>query len=68
MDFLRDLKLGASLDTYYGYNFNQPVGRVNLLRAYDVLSNNFTISQAGFVLEAVPRPDAERRFGGRASI
>ncbi len=28
--------------SYYEYNFNAPVGRVNLLRAYDVLSNNIT--------------------------
>jgi len=68
LDDLRDLTFGASLDTYYGYNFNQPVGRVNLLRAYDVLSNNFTISQAGLVLEAAPRPDAGRRFGGRLDL
>jgi len=68
LDDLRGLTFGASLDTYYGYNFNQPVGRVNLLRAYDVLSNNFTISQAGLVLEAAPRPDAGRRFGGRLDL
>jgi len=68
LDDLRGLTFGASLDTYYGYNFNQPVGRVNLLRAYDVLSNNFTISQAGLVLEAAPRPDAGRRFGGRVDL
>lgn len=68
LDDLRDLRFGASLDTYYGYNFNQPVGRVNLLRAYDVLGNNFTISQAGLVLEATPRPDTGRRFGGRVDL
>jgi putative OmpL-like beta-barrel porin-2 len=68
LDYLRDLKFGAALDTYYGYNFNRPVGRVNLLRAYDVLSNNFTISQASMVIEAVPHPDAGRRFGGRVDL
>src|SRR4029079_14797533 len=68
LDDVPGLTLGSSLDTYYGYNFNQPVGRVNLLRAYDVLSNNFTISQAGLVLEAAPRPDAGRRFGGRLDL
>src|SRR5262249_42751676 len=29
-DDLRGLKYGGSLDTYYEFNFNRPVGRVNL--------------------------------------
>jgi hypothetical protein len=29
--------LNYYLDGYYEYNFNNPVGRVNDLRAYDVL-------------------------------
>src|ERR1039458_6457148 len=28
-------------DGYYGFNFNNPIGRVNLLRAYDVSANAF---------------------------
>ena len=65
LDYLHDLKYGGNLDTYYGYNFNRPVGRVNLLRAYDVTANNFTLSQAGVVMEAVPDIQAGRRFGAR---
>ena len=35
-DFLRGLTINALLDTYYEYNTNSPIGRVNSLRAYDV--------------------------------
>src|SRR5262245_11367949 len=53
----------VNLDGYYGYNFNRPVGRVNLLRAYDVTSNNMTVNQAGIVIERAPNIDAGRRYG-----
>src|SRR5262249_53437463 len=39
--------------------------RVNLLRAYDVTSNNFTVSQANAIVESAPDLDAGRRFGAR---
>jgi Putative beta-barrel porin-2, OmpL-like. bbp2 len=68
LDYLRDLKYGSSLDTYYLFNFNRPVGRVNLLRAYDVTSNNFSLNQASVVLESVPDAEAGRRFGGRIDL
>src|SRR5262247_2325028 len=68
LDYLRDLKFGSSLDTYYGFNFNRPVGRVNLLRAYDVMSNNFSLNQASVVLESVADAEAGRRFGGRVDL
>ena len=41
--------LNYMLDGYYEYNFNRPPGRVNDLRAYDVLSNAFSINQADVV-------------------
>jgi hypothetical protein len=53
------------LDAYYAYNFNQPIGRVNLLRAYDVLSNAFSINQAGVIFENAPDPEQGKRFGVR---
>ena len=68
LDYLHDLKYGGSLDTYYGYNFNRPVGRVNLLRAYDVTSNNFALNQASVVLESAPDIQAGRRFGARVDL
>jgi hypothetical protein len=60
LDFLRDTTINVAVDTYYDYNFNHPVGRVNLLRAYDVLSNNFSLNQADVILNALPisPPDA----------
>jgi hypothetical protein len=67
-DPLLDFKFGAALDTYYGYNLNQPIGRVNLLRAYDVTSNNFTVNQANAILESAPRLDTGRRFGARLDL
>jgi len=68
LDFLRSTTLNLGLDTYYGYNFNNPVGRVNLLRAYDVLSNEFSLSQASVVLEHAPDVDAGRRWGARLDL
>jgi hypothetical protein len=67
-DYLHDLKYGGSLDTYYGFNLNRPVGRVNLLRAYDVTSNNFSLNQASVVLESAPDLQAGRRFGARVDL
>lgn len=56
------------LDGYYGYNFNSPVGRVNLLHASDVLSNNFTLNQMALVIERAPDVAAGRRFGARVDL
>jgi hypothetical protein len=57
-----------NFDGYYGYNFNRPLGRVNLLRAYDVSSNNFSINQAGVIIERAPNVDAGRRYGLRLDL
>ena len=62
-DFFRSTTLNVNFDGYYGYNFNEPVGQVNLLRAYDVTSNSFNINQADLILERLPTPGS--RFGGR---
>lgn len=58
----------VNFDGYYGYNFNKPVGRVNLLRAYDVTSNNFSINQAGLIIERAPDTEAGRRVGVRLDL
>ncbi|HYK36478.1 outer membrane beta-barrel protein [Alloacidobacterium sp.] len=55
-------------DGYYGYNFNDPIGRVNLLRAYDVSSNAFSINQADIVLEHAPDPANGKLFGARLDL
>lgn len=68
LDFLHDTTLNFTFDGYYGYNFNRPVGRVNLLRAYDVSSNSFSINQATVILERAPDASNGRRFGGRLDL
>ena len=67
-DFLRGLTINALLDTYFEYNTNSPIGRVNSLRAYDVSSNSFSLSQADVVLEDAPDLSAGRRFGARIDL
>ena len=56
------------LDGYYGYNFNAPIGRANLLRAYDVTSNGFSLNQAAVVIENAPDPAHGKRFGARLDL
>lgn len=64
--FLRGTTLNFGVDGYYGYNFNQPIGRVNLLRAYDVTSNSFNLNQVNLIVEHLPT--AEQRIGGRIDL
>ena len=68
LDFLADTTINLGLDTYYAYNFNHPVGRVNLLRAYDVLSNEISLNQASVILEHAPDLNAGRRWGARLDL
>src|SRR5262249_19013797 len=58
----------VDVDGYYSYNFNQPPGRANLFRAYDVSSNSFSLNQAGIVIERAPNPDIGRRMGLRLDL
>ena len=68
LDFLRDTTINIGLDGYYEYNFNAPIGRVNLLRAYDVLSNSFSLNQASVIFDHPPEIAEGRRFGGRLDL
>jgi hypothetical protein len=68
LDFLRESTINLGVDGNYAYNFNRPVGRVNVLRAYDVLSNNFNLNQASVIFEHAPDPAAGRRFGARVDL
>jgi hypothetical protein len=63
--WLTDVKLGATLEGYYQFNFNEPVDRVNALRAYDTRSNSFSLQQAAVVIDAAPDVSKDRRFGMR---
>jgi hypothetical protein len=68
LDYLHGATLNFALDEYYSFNFNSPVGRVNALRAYDVLSNNISLNQADVVFERAPDVAAGRRFGMRLDL
>ena len=68
LDYLHGATLNFALDEYYSFNFNSPVGRVNALRAYDVLSNNISLNQADVVFERAPDVSAGRRFGMRLDL
>lgn len=68
LDFWRDTTVNVVVDGYYGYNFNRPLGGINLLRAYDVLSNSFSLNQAGVIFEQAPAPEEGRRFGARLDL
>ena len=68
LDFLRNTTVNLALDMYYAYNFNHPVGRVNLLRAYDVLSNSFSLNQADVVFDHPTDLASGRRWGGRIDL
>jgi Putative beta-barrel porin-2, OmpL-like. bbp2 len=68
LDFLKGTSTNVLVDGYYEYNFNDPIGRVNLLRAYDVLSNAFSLNQAALVFERAADPAAGRRFGTRLDL
>jgi putative OmpL-like beta-barrel porin-2 len=60
--------LNYTFDGYYEYNFNDPIGRVNDLRAYDVLSNVFSINQADFIFDLDPDLTLHRRYGFRIDL
>ena len=60
--------LNYYVDGYYGYDFNHPIGRVQYLRAYDVLSNAFSLNQAGIVLALDPSVEEGRRYGVRLDL
>jgi hypothetical protein len=60
--------LNYAFDGYYDYDFNHPIGRVQYLRAYDVLSNAFSINQADVVFALDPDVAAGRRYGMRLDL
>ncbi len=68
LDYLKGTTINVMVDGYYGYNFNDPYNRVNLLRAYDVLSNSFSLNQADVVFERAPDVSAGRRWGTRLDL
>jgi len=68
LDFLAATKVAVDIDGYYAWNTNQPIGRVNLLRAYDVTSNSFSLNQAGLIVDHAPDPGKGQRAGLRFDL
>jgi hypothetical protein len=68
LDSLRDTTINVTLDGYYGYNFNRPAGGINLLRAYDISSNSFSLNQASVVIENAPNLEKGKRYGLRLDL
>ncbi len=66
--FLDGTTLNFTLDGYYEYNFNQPIGQMNQLRAYDISSNSFSLNQADIVLNHPTDAAHGKRIGGRLDI
>ncbi|MGD0443371.1 MAG: outer membrane beta-barrel protein [Edaphobacter sp.] len=60
--------LNYMFDGYYEYDFNHPIGRIQYLRAYDVLSNAFSLNQADVVFALDPDVAAGRRYGVRLDL
>jgi hypothetical protein len=60
--------LNYMFDGYYEYDFNHPIGRIQYLRAYDVLSNSFSINQADVVFALDPNVAEGRRYGVRLDL
>jgi hypothetical protein len=60
--------LNYMFDGYYEYDFNHPIGRIQYLRAYDVLSNAFSINQADVMLDLDPDVAEGRRYGVRLDL
>jgi len=67
-DALHGTTVNFLFDGYYEYNFNAPIGRANLLRAYDISSNAFSLNQADVVLENAPDVANEKRWGARLDL
>lgn len=65
LSFADGTTINFLFDGYYSYNFNDPIGRVNLLRAYDVSSNAFSLNQADLMIENAADPANGKRFGLR---
>lgn len=65
---LDGVTFGIGFDGYYQWNTNRPIGRINLLRAYDVSSNSFSLNQANVIVERAPDVSKGRRMGLRLDL
>jgi hypothetical protein len=52
--------LSGFVDTYYGYNFNQPKSQTNTLRSFDAQNNQFGLNLIELNLDKPPDPTNSR--------
>ena len=64
----QNVTFGATLESYYQYDWNRPPDRIMVLRAYDTRSSTFAIQQAALVVDASPDVKAGRRYGLRVDL
>jgi hypothetical protein len=67
LNFFKEVEVSGFIDGYYGYNFNKPAGRVNVLRNFDTKSNQFALNLAEIVIEKKPDP-LNSRVGFRLDL
>ena len=67
LNFFREVEVSGFIDGYYGYNFNKPAGRINVLRNFDTRSNQFALNLAELVIEKKPDP-LNSRVGFRLDL
>jgi Putative beta-barrel porin-2, OmpL-like. bbp2 len=63
-----NITFGATLEAFYEYNWNDPIGRINLLRAYDTRANVLGIQQVAVVVDLTPDVENDRRYGLRVDF
>ena len=66
--FLDGTTLNFTIDGYYEYNFNRPIGQMNQLRAYDLSSNSFSLNQADIILDHPTDAAHGKRIGARLDL
>lgn len=59
---------GATLESYYQFNWNRSPDRSLPLRAYDTRANSFSLQQIALVIDAPSDVAAGRRYGARVDL
>src|SRR5260370_15042567 len=67
LNFFKEVEVSGFIDGYYGYNFNKPARRLNVLRNFDTKSNQFALNLAEIVIEKKPDP-LNSRVGFRLDL
>lgn len=52
--------ISGFVDTYYGYNFNEPAGRISTLRAFDGPANQFSLNMTELTISRAPDAHVSR--------